>query len=84
MCYQRCPKTVNSNLFVGKRSTVHIKSFIGTVDFIGAVARFSRSKSLLINFGAPVVLHSLNDQFIFRTSEAFKNRMKDEYSAVQM
>ena len=39
------PKLINSDLFLEKRATV----------FIGTVARFSRNKSLLISFGAPVV-----------------------------
>ena len=37
------PKLINSDLFLEKRV------------FIGTVARFSRNKSLLISFGAPVV-----------------------------
>ena len=39
------PKLINIDLFLEKRATV----------FIGTVARFSRNKSLLISFGAPVV-----------------------------
>ena len=37
------PKLINNDLFLEKRV------------FIGTVARFSRNKSLLISFGAPVV-----------------------------
>ena len=39
------PKLINSNLFLEKRAT-------------GTVARFSRNKSLLIGFGAPVILQT--------------------------
>ena len=39
------PKLVNSDLFLEKRATVPIQT----------VARFTRNKSLLISFGAPVV-----------------------------
>ena len=39
------PKLINSDLFLEKRATVPI----------GTVARFSRNKSLLISFGAPVL-----------------------------
>ena len=46
------PKLINSDLFLEKRATVPI----GTVArFSGTVARFSRNKSLLISFGAPVI-----------------------------
>ena len=38
------PKLINSDLFLEKLRV-----------FIGSVARFSRKKSLLISFGAPVV-----------------------------
>ena len=47
------PKLINSDLFLEKRArpTVPIKTRV----FIGTVARFSRNKSLLISFGAPVI-----------------------------
>ena len=41
------PKLINSDLFLEKRATVPIKT--------SPVARFSRNKSLLISFGAPVM-----------------------------
>ena len=50
----RCPKLVNSDLFVGKHATVPIKSQ-------GVI--FSRNKSLIITFGTSVIKDYILDQF---------------------
>ena len=58
------PKLINNDLFLEKRATENLLIVIcfwkNVLQYCSTVARFSRNKSLLISFGAPVLLLTEN------------------------